>query len=76
MNAGTLTVPPAVARKIIPPTDPPPEDDDKLDTRVEFVADVAWLAQLDKAAKALGIGRSAYIRMAVSRQMASDRRDA
>lgn len=72
MSAVAFREPFPVARKT---TVAAPPDDDKLDTRVEFVASLGWLAQLDRAAKALGMGRSAYIRMAVNRQMASDRRD-
>lgn len=43
--------------------------------RIELVAEPAWIEQLDAAAKALGVSRSAYIRMACNRQMSSDRRE-
>lgn len=42
--------------------------------RVEFQAPPDWVQQLDAAAEALGMGRSAYIRMACNRQMDADRR--
>lgn len=42
--------------------------------RVEFQAPPEWLDQVDAAAKDLGMSRSAYIRMATTRQMQSDKR--
>jgi hypothetical protein len=42
--------------------------------RVELQVDPAWLAELDACADALGLSRSAYIRMACNRQMTADRR--
>lgn len=42
--------------------------------RVEFQAPPNWLPLLDAAAAALGLSRSAYIRMACNRQMEADRR--
>lgn len=44
------------------------------EARVEFVAPVDWLKKLDALAKSLGLNRSAYIRLACNRQMASDER--
>ncbi len=43
--------------------------------RIELQAQPAWIKKLDKAADALGMSRSAYIRMACNRQMAADRKD-
>lgn len=43
--------------------------------RIELLAESAWIEQLDAAAKAMGVSRSAYIRMACNRQMSSDRRE-
>ncbi len=43
--------------------------------RIELQADPQWVAELDRAARSLGISRSAYIRMACNRQMAADRRE-
>lgn len=51
-----------------PSPDEPPFD------RVEFQAPPEWVRQLDAAAEALGLARSAYIRMACNRQMDADRR--
>lgn len=42
--------------------------------RIELQAEPAWVEELNQAAKALGMSRSAYIRMACNRQMAADRR--
>lgn len=42
--------------------------------RVEFQAPIEWVQQLDAAAAALGMGRSAYIRMSCNRQMEADRK--
>ena len=42
--------------------------------RVEFQAPPNWVLLVDAAAEALGVSRSAYIRMAVNRQMDADRR--
>ncbi len=42
--------------------------------RVEFQAPLDWVRELDEAAEALGLSRSAYIRMACNRQMDADRR--
>jgi hypothetical protein len=41
--------------------------------RVEFVAAPEWLAEVDEFARALGMGRSAYIRMAVNERLDTDR---
>ena len=43
--------------------------------RVEFQAPPGWTTEVDAAAGALGMSRSAYIRMAVARQMERDRRE-
>lgn len=42
--------------------------------RVEFQAPPSWVTKVDRAAAALGMSRSAYIRMAVNRQMAADKK--
>lgn len=61
-----------VARKrtdaIQPQQEPPFE-------RVELQAPPGWTEQVDAAAKALGMSRSAYIRMAVAKQMRRDRQE-
>jgi hypothetical protein len=43
--------------------------------RVEFQADPAWIRKVEAAAHAIGLSKSAYIRLAVNRQMAADKRD-
>ena len=43
--------------------------------RIEFQAPEEWIARLDAAAAALGMSRSAYIRMACNRQMNADERN-
>jgi hypothetical protein len=40
--------------------------------RVEFVAPPEWLAGVDECARALQMGRSAYIRMAVTERVEAD----
>jgi hypothetical protein len=42
--------------------------------RLEFWAEAEWMARLGAAAKALGLSRAGYIRMAVTRQLQADRR--
>jgi hypothetical protein len=77
MPNGLLTESERVAKRKKPrgPGDPPPSLDAYGNARVEFVAPPEWLAELDAAARQLGMRRSAYIRMACTRQMAADRKD-
>jgi hypothetical protein len=42
--------------------------------RIELQAPPDWVKRLDRAAAALGMSRSAYIRMACNRQMSADAR--
>lgn len=42
--------------------------------RIELKADPSFIVELDQVAVALGLGRSAYIRQALVRQMNADRR--
>jgi len=70
MSTGTLTERRRMARKKPdeqPSTEPPFE-------RVEFQAPPDWVKQLDAAAKAMGMSRSAYIRAACIRQMQADQK--
>lgn len=41
--------------------------------RIEFQAPVDWVEQLDAAANAVGLSRSAYIRLAVNKLMQADK---
>jgi hypothetical protein len=43
--------------------------------RIEFQAQPEWVRDLDRAAEAVGLSRSAYIRLAVSKLVAADRRE-
>jgi hypothetical protein len=43
--------------------------------RIELQAETDWVKKLDAAAKAMGLSRSAYIRLACNKLMAADRRD-
>lgn len=72
MHTATTTEPKPVGRKKKPsetPSGEPPFE------RVEFQAPIGWSELVDEAAKQLGLSRSAYIRMAVSRQMQHDRKE-
>lgn len=42
--------------------------------RIELQAPLGWTAMIDAAAAALGVSRSAYIRMALIRQMEADKK--
>ena len=42
--------------------------------RIELQAPADWIEELDRAAAAVGLSRSAYIRLACNRLMAEDRR--
>lgn len=77
MIDGLATEPKRMARKkkASGGTEPAYTLDASGNARVEFVAPPEWLARLDAAAAALGLGRSAYIRMACSRQMGADDRE-
>jgi hypothetical protein len=44
-------------------------------SRIELQAAPEWIAKLDKAAAAMGLSRSAYIRMACNRQMTADAKE-
>lgn len=43
--------------------------------RVELQVPIGWTATVDEAAAAMGLSRAAYIRQAVARQMARDRKE-
>jgi len=51
---------------------PPP---DEPVGRIELLAPERWIAELDAAADAMGLSRSAYIRLAVNKLMRADRRE-
>lgn len=72
MTTGLLTESRQVAKKKNPAQPPPTEPPFG---RIELQAPPDWIAQLDAAAAALGMSRSAYIRMACNRQMARDRHE-
>jgi hypothetical protein len=50
-------------------TAPPPPEPPKGLGRIELQAPLSWIDKLDKAADALGLSRSAFIRMACNLQM-------
>jgi len=60
----------AVAKKAQKPPVQATENEEM--DRVEFQAPKSWVEKLDDAANALGMSRSAYIRMACNRQMQRD----
>lgn len=74
MHNGCLTEP-TVAKKQgrtpRPPEGPPVEPQPE---RVEMQVPFGWIAAVDAAARAVGLSRSAYIRLAVARLMQSDRK--
>lgn len=71
MSHGTLTETRRMAKK--KPGGETPEGEQAFD-RVEFQAPPSWVKKLDAAAAALGVSRSAYIRMACNKQMQADRK--
>lgn len=74
MNTVTLTGK-SVGKKRKPSDDAVSQPQESLiGDRVEFQAPTDWVTRLDAAASALGMSRSAYIRMACNRQMQSDNR--
>lgn len=75
---GVLTDTAVSKRKTKPPDRLKEEDlsDEPLGGfRVEFQAPPEWVSKLDAAAARLGMGRSAYIRMACNRQMTADTKE-
>jgi hypothetical protein len=44
----------------------------EMSGRIDFRADPAWIAVVEEAAKRLGMGVSAYVRMATNKQLAQD----
>ncbi len=71
MSNTALTELPRVAK----PRPKPDQEPEPPIGRIELQADPKWIAKLDKAAAALGLSRSAYIRLACNRLMASDARE-
>lgn len=56
------------------PDKSPVDEPLSLDGRVEFLAPLEWIEELERVAKAVGLNKSAYIRLACNRQMTEDRR--
>lgn len=75
MTTGTTTERERVGRKKSPPASSGESPPNPPVERVEFQVPPGWTADVDAAANALGMSRSAYIRMAVARQMDRDRRE-
>jgi hypothetical protein len=75
MDDGVATEAILVAKKRTarPPDITTASDEANFD-RVEFQAPPGWAEEVDAAAKALGMKRSAYIRMAVNMRMKEDRK--
>ena len=71
MPAGLFTEKQVPKRKPTPPEDQAP---DELIGRIELKAPVEWIAKLDAAAEAVGLSRSAYIRLACNKLIDSDKR--
>lgn len=69
MNTGFVMEPPVAKKRGRPPL--PKSTPDK--ERIEILAEPHWLAKLDTAARAAGLSRAAYIRVAVNNQIAADR---
>lgn len=72
MSHGTLTGTHRMPKKPKPPRTPSAEPPFE---RVEFQASPEWVQQLDAAARAVGVSRSAYIRLACNKLMQADRRE-
>lgn len=71
MATGTVTESRPVAKKR---SDKGPPADEPSFGRIELQAPPDWIEQLDAVAAAVGLSRSAYIRMACNMKMAADRR--
>lgn len=75
MTTAPATEPRRVARKRPPrPPQQAEHDADPPFDRIELQAPLGWAEEVDKAAAALGLSRSAYIRLAVNERMTADRR--
>lgn len=76
MFNGIKTEIPVAKKRPDKKTDASDESEQLGGSRVEFQAPADWVERLERHAKALGMGKSAYIRMAVNRQMNLDDRAA
>jgi hypothetical protein len=70
MNAGLLTEP-AVAKRAKPAK---PSNPDPSFGRIELQAPPEWIEELDECAKAMGLKRAGFIRLACNRLMDDERR--
>lgn len=61
-----------MAKKKPPPVKSTPGQDPLATGRIELQALLSWIARLDAAADAIGVSRSAYIRMACNERMKAD----